>query len=583
MWSRLTVSVFIDRKRPSDVIDNIMLHWVRAGGEFSSDKMREICSISNVQINTTAGNSPFQNGLCERILAVTDTMLLKLREQCPKAPIEVLLSWANVSRNSRQMWHCFSSYQLVFGRNPNLPNVMSDKAPAFTGPTTSETLEKHLNALYVARKSFIETESNEWIRRALRLKVRSCETVFSHGDSVFYKREEQERRLGSAKVVFQDKVIFLRHGGMFIRSSPNQLLKTSDNARNTFQPTTGEEFDHPDTVKLPNQSTITSNQLTVTSPCAHKIISSPNPTDLPDNPLPPPNHIHTNELPNNQLGDDRSDESSNNQLTHNQQPDVTANHTSKVDNNESNKLETMANKLPLKGDRICYKNTDSQWINAVILGRAGKSTGKYKHWYNVRNNDFSESSVNLDAVHWKVLPPNTTEFANATNITENQYDNDFINAKYDEIEKLKHLNAYEDSRQTCISTTWVFNCKGDKVRARLVARGYEESTDTRTDSPTIMKSSFRTFLTIISSKQWAIKTTDIKSAFLQGAAILRYIFIKLPAESTTLFGMIWKLRRCLYGLNDAARQFYESVHTTPLKLGCSQSNIDPALCIYRNF
>ena len=113
---------------------------------------------------------------------------------------------------------------------------------------------------------------------------------------------------------------------MFIRCSPNQLLKTSDNAVNTFQPTTrGEEFDHLDTVKLPNQSKITSNQLAVTSPCAHEIISSPKPTDLQDNPLPPANHIHTNELPNNQLGDDLSDESSNNQLTHNQQPGMNAN------------------------------------------------------------------------------------------------------------------------------------------------------------------------------------------------------------------------------------------------------------------
>ena len=54
MWSRLTVSVFIDHKRPSDVIDNIMLHWVGAGfaimksilmdsgGEFSSDEMRVV-------------------------------------------------------------------------------------------------------------------------------------------------------------------------------------------------------------------------------------------------------------------------------------------------------------------------------------------------------------------------------------------------------------------------------------------------------------------------------------------------------------------------------------------------------------
>ena len=81
------------------------------------------------------------------------------------------------------------------------------------------------------------------------------------------------------------------------------------------------------------------------------------------------------------------------------QPVTTANHTSKVDDNVFNKPETMPYKLPLKGDRICYKNTDSQWINAVILGHAGKSTGKYKHWYNVRNNDLSESSVDLDAVH----------------------------------------------------------------------------------------------------------------------------------------------------------------------------------------
>ena len=114
----------------------------------------------------------------------------------------------------------------------------------------------------------------------------------------------------------------------------------------------------------------------------------------------------------------------------------------------------------------------------------------------VCNDHLSEPSVNLDAVHCKPLPLNTTEFANAINITENQNDNDFINAKYDEIEKLKHFNAYEevpDSGQTCISTTWVLNCKEDKVRALLVVRGYEKHTDTRTDSPIFMKSCFWTF------------------------------------------------------------------------------------------
>ena len=79
----------------------------------------------------------------------------------------------------------------------------------------------------------------------------------------------------------------------------------------------------------------------------------------------------------------------------------------------------------------------------------------------------------------------------------------------------------------------MFNCKEDKVRARLVARGYEENTDTRTDSRTIMKSSFQTFLTIASSKQWTIKTTNIKSVFLQDAPVSRDVFIQLPAKSTT--------------------------------------------------
>ena len=52
------------------------------GGEFNSDEMREVASVLdvNVHVCTTAAQSPFQNGLCERNHAITDNILTKLVE-----------------------------------------------------------------------------------------------------------------------------------------------------------------------------------------------------------------------------------------------------------------------------------------------------------------------------------------------------------------------------------------------------------------------------------------------------------------------------------------------------------------------
>ena len=127
MWSRYTISVFINRKRPSNVINALMQQWVGVfgfmesimtddGGEFSSDEMREVMSILNVRVITTAAESPFQNGLCERVHAVTDMMLLKLEEENWKIDSQTLLSWANMARNSIQIWNGFSSHQLILGK-----------------------------------------------------------------------------------------------------------------------------------------------------------------------------------------------------------------------------------------------------------------------------------------------------------------------------------------------------------------------------------------------------------------------------------------------------------------------------------
>ena len=128
--------------------------------------------------------------------------------------------------NALQMWNGFSSHQLVFGQNPNFPGIMTDGLPALIGATSSRVFADHLNALHESRRAFIQSESNESIRRALHTKVRAAEDIYENVDRVYYKRKGKERWLGPATVVFQDgKAVFVRYGGIFVRVSPNRLNK----------------------------------------------------------------------------------------------------------------------------------------------------------------------------------------------------------------------------------------------------------------------------------------------------------------------------------------------------------------------
>ena len=90
-----------------------------------------------------------------------------------------------MARNSLQMWNGFSNHQLVFGQNPNLPNIMEENLPALEGTTRSDVFAKHLNTLHDAHKAFIQTEADERTRKALRSKVSTSEQIFENGDQVF--------------------------------------------------------------------------------------------------------------------------------------------------------------------------------------------------------------------------------------------------------------------------------------------------------------------------------------------------------------------------------------------------------------
>ena len=96
----------------------------------------------------------------------------------------VALAWAVSAKNALPMYGGYSSYQLVFGKDPHLPNIMTDKLPALSGVTTSESVAAHIQALYSGRKAFMEALCEDRIRKALRHKVRAVERRFSQGEQV---------------------------------------------------------------------------------------------------------------------------------------------------------------------------------------------------------------------------------------------------------------------------------------------------------------------------------------------------------------------------------------------------------------
>ena len=72
---------------------------------------------------------------------------------------------------------------------------------------------------------------------------------------------------------------------------------------------------------------------------------------------------------------------------------------------------------------------------------------------------------------------------------------------------------------------------------------------------------------------------DISAAFLQGEPLEREVFLKPPRDACPA-GYVWKLYRCIYGLNDAPRSWYETVKKILLRLGAVVSSFDNCLFLW---
>ncbi|CAI7891633.1 unnamed protein product [Closterium sp. NIES-54] len=100
----------------------------------------------------------------------------------------------------------------------------------------------------------------------------------------------------------------------------------------------------------------------------------------------------------------------------------------------------------------------------------------------------------------------------------------------------------------------------------------------QTFSPTPKMTTLRVLLHVAAQRDYELHSLDFSTAFLQGS-LHEEIWLRCPPGFTGPFppGTQWSLRRPVYGLRQAPREWHDTLRTTLAALGFSSSTADPSL------
>ena len=131
-----------------------------------------------------------------------------------------------------------------------------------------------------------------------------------------------------------------------------------------------------------------------------------------------------------------------------------------------------------------------------------------------------------------------------------------------------------------IKCKWVFEIKRDgRFRARLVTCGYSQIPGvdfSEAYAPVIHDVTWRILLIIYLNRKYEAKIIDIETAFLYGE-LEEEIYMECPEGLTKMENDCLILQKTIYGLVQAARQYWKKFTTTLKQLKFEGGNADPCL------
>src|SRR5438105_8527355 len=188
----------------------------------------------------------------------------------------------------------------------------------------------------------------------------------------------------------------------------------------------------------------------------------------------------------------------------------------------------------------------------------------------------------------KILPPFKEAVSNSNSAK-------WVEAMKDELKSMSTNDVWDlaeiPNGVKTVGCKWVYKTKRDskgnveRFKARLVAKGFtqREAVDyNETFSPVSSKDSFRIVMALVAHFDLELNQMDVKTAFLNGD-LREKVYMAQP-EGFVVEGkehMGCQLKKSIYGLKQASRQWYLKFDEVIRKFGFSENKVDN--CIYIKF
>ncbi|CAI7917726.1 unnamed protein product [Closterium sp. NIES-54] len=173
---------------------------------------------------------------------------------------------------------------------------------------------------------------------------------------------------------------------------------------------------------------------------------------------------------------------------------------------------------------------------------------------------------------------------------EGPYSSQWQSAMDAEMASWKSTGTYVDEvpppGANIVSGMWIFRVKRPPgsppvFKACYVARGFSQRQGVdyfQTFSLTPKMTTLRVLLHVAAQRDYELQSLEFSTAFLQGSPH-EEIWLRRPPGFTGSFppGTQWSLRRPVYGLHQAPREWHDTLRTTLAALGFAPSTADPSL------